>query len=207
MYSEKITPQINKIFENLRVELQKTIDLTDISDVLVNKTSQKVGNEITLRSKTILSDMLLDLEDSVFQDVFFSDITRQNKFMAINLRKEIIDKYEFTLSNSIDYKEASRIVRASLVGAGVLSVGGVGSLLISNLYAVPFDPVSISVIIVAAFGVALADYFLIAPRMNKQHFKKAVDKFLSETQQQFLNWFNEIEQYFIQRVNQIKKEI
>ncbi|WP_299667809.1 hypothetical protein [uncultured Psychromonas sp.] len=209
MYSEKMKPKVEKMFNDLRVKTLEIADSNSANDV-VSRVCQRVSSETTSRSKTMLSDMLFDLNDSLLQTSFFTDISRQNKFMELNLRKEILGKYQFTTSNTIDYQEASRIMQAIKVGSGTLVIGGaceIGVVLIAGLSLSSLVPVPVGILIVAAFAAALVDYFIIEPNRNKKNISQAIDKYLIEAQQQFLNWFDEVENYFNKRVDELKQTI
>ncbi|NVP03094.1 hypothetical protein HWA77_23070 [Photobacterium damselae subsp. damselae] len=58
-----------------------------------------------------------------------------------------------------------------------------------------------------ALGSAVADYFLIEPNRNKKKFFLAIDEYFSEAKEQYVNWFDEIENYFNKRVDKIKQTI
>ena len=52
---------------------------------------------------------------------------------------------------------------------------------------------------------ALADYYAIEPAKNKKALAQALDNYLVDAKQQFLNWFDEVEKYFNVRVEEIKQ--
>ena len=76
----------------------------------------------------------------------------------------------------------------------------IAGLSISNLV-----PIPISILIVASIGAALADYYAIEPAKNKKALAQALDNYLVDAKQQFLNWFDEVEKYFNVRVEEIKQ--
>ena len=85
---------------------------------------------------------------------------------------------------------------------GVIEIGVVlaAGLSLSNL--VPFP---ISVLVVASIGAALTDYFTIEPARNKKNLAHALDMYLINAKEQFLEWFDKIEQFFNKRVEEIKQ--
>ncbi len=210
MYSEMIKPKVEKIFSELRTEVHKIVVEVNSANEAVNRISQRVSSEMASRSKTILSDMLFDLNDTLLQTPFFADTARQNKFAELNLRQEILSKYQFTVSITVNYKKASRIVQALKVGGGTLVIGGIGEIgvvLIAGLSLSSLVPVPVGALVAVAFGAAMVDYLAIEPNRSKKNFFQAIDKYLSEAQQQFLTWFDEVENYFNQRVEGIKQTI
>ncbi|MDF4801799.1 hypothetical protein P3592_13375 [Vibrio parahaemolyticus] len=211
MYSDTIKSKIDKMFSDLRDEVQESIDESFPSNDMVNTVCGRVRSEMESRSKTMLSDMLFELNDSVLQTSFFSDnIAGQNTFLMHNLRQEVLSKYQFATTTTINYQETSRVVGSVKVGAGVLAVGGVceiGVVLIGGLSFSSLVPIPVGMLFAVAFGSAIADYFIIEPNRNKKQFFLAIDEYFSEAKEQYINWFDEIENYFNKRVNEIKQMI
>ncbi|MFQ7292393.1 MAG: hypothetical protein ACLRQ0_09190 [Monoglobales bacterium] len=210
MYSTIIKPKVDLIFDNLRKKVSSTIWESSTSNETLSRVTRLVSSELSTRSKSILSDMLFELSDKMLESDFFSDISKQNKFFEINLRQEILSKYQFAPSTTVNYKEASRTVQALKVGGATLVIGGVaeiGVVLIAGLSLSSLVPIPISVLVVASIGAALADYYAIEPKKNKKALAQALDSYLVEAKQQFLNWFDEVEKYFNMRVEEIKQTL
>lgn len=210
MYSETIKPKVDTMFNDLRKKVFSLVSTSSVSNETINKVAKTVSSELATRSKSILSDMLFELSDSLLSTEFFSDIARQNKFYEANLRQEILDKYQFAPTTTVDYKEASKTIQALKVGGVTLAVGGaieVGAVLIAGLSFSQLVPIPISVLIVASIGAALADYFAIAPEQNKKALTEALNNYLNQTKKQFLKWFDDVEHYFNMRVEEIKQTL
>lgn len=205
-----IKPKIDKLFNDLRAEIQKIVVDSNSANEAMNRIFQRVSSETSVRSKTMLSDMLFNLDDEVSQTPFFADTTRRNKFTVTNLRQEILSKYQFSLNTTINYKEVARIEHAAKVGCGTLAIGGVleiGAVLISGLPISNLVPIPIGVLVIAAFGSAAVDYIAVQPSRNKKNLYLAIDNYLIEVHINFMRWFDEIENYYNKRVNEIKKTI
>lgn len=210
MYSTKIMPKVDKMFIELKARVASIIAETSTSKEATNKITKTVSSELATRSKSLLSDMLFDLNDSLMETDFFSDISKQNRFTEVNLRKEILDKYQFSASSTIDYNEASRKINALAVGGGTLIVGGaieVGYVLIKGLNLSTIIPIPISVLIVASIGIALADYYKIEPNRSKKALNISINNYLDQVKAQFIAWFDEVENYYKKRVEEIKQTI
>ena len=210
MYSTTIKPKVDVMFDDLRKKVSSIVVESSTSNEAINNVTKMVSSELAARSKSILSDMLFDLSDNLMETDFFADIARQNKFSEINLRQEILSKYQFAPSTTVNYKEASRTVQALKVSGSTLVVGGVaeiGVVLIAGLSLSSLAPIPISVLVVASIGVALADYYAIEPKKNKKALAQALDSYLVAAKQQFLNWFDEVEKYFNMRVEEIKQTL
>lgn len=199
------------MFNDLSKEIQKFVDESCSLNDAVEKISNLVSSKIKLRSKTMLSDMLFELNDSVLQTSYFADnIARQNDFLSKNFPQEILSKYQLSITTKVDYQEACQDLEAAKIGGGVLAVGGVcaiGGVLIGGLSFSSLVPIPIGILFAAAFGAAMADYFFIEPNRNKKQFFLAIDKYLSEAKKQYVNWFNGIENYFYKQVDDFKQVI
>ena len=207
MYSESIKNRIDQMFDELKTKTSSIISNTSTSKEASEKVTRLVSSELTTRSKLVLSDMLFSLTDALMETEDFQDIAKQNKFMDINLRQEILNKYRFNVDSTLDYKEASREIKALLAGGLVLAVGGaaeIGYVLVSELEFSILVPVPICVLIVASIGAALADYYAIEPKRTRKAMKAAVDSYLDQSREEYLKWLDEVENYFNSRVEEIK---
>ena len=210
MYSEKIESKVNAMFSDLSRRINSTLIDSFTAEEAITSVIQLVSSELTIRSQTILSDMLYELTNDTLNTDFFADIGRQNLFFEINLRYEIMSKYQFTPSTTVNYKEASKTVQALKIGGATFVVGGaaeIGAALAAGLSVSSLVPIPISILIVASIGAALADYHVLEPAKNKKRLAQAVKAYLEEVRKQFLEWFNDVEQYYNRRVKEIVEEI
>ena len=175
MYSTTIKPKVDKMFSDLDRQAKEIIATSTSMNEAVARATRLVSSEVSTRSKTILSDMLDDLTNALLETEFFADITKQNAFYRMNLQEEILSKYHFAPS-------------------------AFAGLSLSSLV-----PIPISVLVVASIGAALADYYAIEHARNKKNLALAFDNYLVQAKQQFLNWFDEVEQYFNARVEEFKQ--
>lgn len=208
MYSSKINSKVEVMFDELQKKVSAIVASSSTSREAIDRVTKTVSSELTTRSKSILSDMLFDLSDDLTGTEFFKDISRQNKFSEINLRQEILNKYKFMPSTTVDYKAAMKEIEALAVGGTVLVIGGVievGVVLIKGLSLSSLAPIPIGILLVASIGAALADYFVVSSSHSKKQMVNAIDNYLVQVKKQFLNWFDEVENYFNMRVEEIKK--
>lgn len=225
MYSKTIKPKVDVMFNDLRNKVPAIIDESSASNEAVKNITKLVSSELSTRSKSIMSDMLFDLSDALMETEFFADVARQNRFSEINLRQEILSKYQFASSASVNYKETSRMCQAAKTGAkaGAIIGGGtfavetvidIGAILISGLSSSSCVPISLTTLVISSISAFLGSFCLagigsyaVQPTRNKRALAQAVDTYLSEAQQQFLNWFDEVEKYFNMRVEEIKQTL
>ena len=208
MYRTKIEPKIDKMFNDLINKINDIVERSSSSKETITLTTSLVSSELAIRSQSILSDMIFDMTNSLLKTDFFSDVSKRNKFYRVNLRSEIINKYQFSPASSVNYKEISRELQALKVGGVTLAAGGaieVGAVLISGLSLSSLVPIPIAALVAVSIGAALTDYYAIEPARSKKALKGALDNYLTQTKGQFLNWFDEIERYFNKRVEEIKQ--
>lgn len=210
MYSTTIKPKVDEMFSTLRLQVSSIVNESSTPNDAVDNVTKLVSSELATRSKSILSDMLFSLSDELMETDFFSDLKRQNRFSEINLRQEILSKYQFAPSATIDYHEASSSVAAMKMGGAVFVAGGIaeiGVVLIKGLTLSDLIPIPISLLLAASIGAALADYYAIEPEKNRKSLARVLDIYLVDTEQQFLRWFDEVEKYFNVRVEEIKQTL
>lgn len=208
MYSKTIKRKVEEMFSELKKRVSAIVGESMSTDEIIREVTRVVSSELSTRSRTILSDMLFELSDSLLKTDFFSDVARQNKFFEINLRQEILNKYRFDATTSVKYEESSKTLQALKVGGITFAAGAaieIGSVLIAGLSFPALVPIPISILVAASIGAALTDYYVIEPARNKKKLALALEDYLLRAQQQFLQWFDEIENYFNARVEEIKK--
>ena len=112
MYSTTIKSKVDKMFSDLGKQAREIISISTSMNDAANHATRLVSSEVSTRSKTILSDMLYDLTSDLMGTEFFSDISKQNAFYRVDLQEEILSKYQYAPSASVNYKEASRTIQA-----------------------------------------------------------------------------------------------
>lgn len=210
MYSTSMKPKVDTLFEELIKKSHAIVNEAATYSEAVDRVTKLAGSELAARSKTILSDMLFELSDSVMETDFFTDVVRQNQFIEANLRQEVLNKYQFAPDVTMDYKEASRTIRALETGGAAFALIGlaeVGTVLMKRLSFSSLVPVPVSLLIIASIGAAMADYYVVEPKRSRKATKAALETYFVQMKQQFLTWFDEIETYFNKRVEEIKQTI
>lgn len=207
MYSDSIKDKVNTMFDDLKKRVYIIVSDSNTAKEAAQKVTNLASSELATRSKSLLSDMLFDLSDSLMNTDYFNDISKQNKFTEINLRQEILSKYQFSATGTVNYNETSRENRALKVGGITFVIGGVaelGYVLISGLSLSSLIPIPIGTLIAASIGTALTDYYTIEPKREKKAMLNALNDYFEQAKKQFIDWFNEVERYFNMRVEEIK---
>ena len=145
----------------------------------------------------LITDLYSEMSKKTLSSKEFEDIERVSKFYETDIKKEILEKYKFKVTNKIDYKEANKLYTSLGMAAGTMAIGGILKYVLQNNINIPFIVIICGAVM--AFG---ASYFL-KPSANKRNLEKAVDEFLDKTKKEFIAWFHEIEKYYNKRVKDI----
>ena len=73
MYSTTIKPKVDVMFDDLRKKVATIVSESSNSNEAVTAVTKLVSSELATRSKSILSDMLFDLSDSLSKKELFND--------------------------------------------------------------------------------------------------------------------------------------
>ena len=195
MYS--INKSIDNIFSDLKKESYKLFNLNSNIDSVSKKIADKISLDLTVKSKMLITDLYSEMSKKTLLSKDFEDIERKSKFYETDIKKEILEKYKFKVTNKIDYKEANKLYTSLGMAAGTMALGGIFKYVLQNHINIPFIVIICGAIV--AFGVT---YFS-KPSADKRNLEKAVNEFLDKTKKEFIAWFDEIEKYYNKRVKDI----
>ena len=187
-----INKNIDNIFSDLKKESYKFFNLSSNIKIV-----DKISLDLTIKSKMLITDLYSEMSKKTLSSKEFEDIERVSKFYETDIKKEILEKYKFKVTNKIDYKEANKLYTSLGMAAGTMAIGGILKYVLQNNINIPFIVIICGAVM--AFG---ASYFL-KPSANKRNLEKAVDEFLDKTKKEFIAWFHEIEKYYNKRVKDI----
>ena len=192
-----INKNIDNIFSDLKKESYKLFNLSSNIDSVSKKIADKISLDLTVKSKMLITDLYSEMSKKTLLSKEFEDIERKSKFYETDIKKEILEKYKFKVTNKIDYKEANKLYTSLGMAAGTMALGGILKYVLQNHINIPFIVIICGAIV--AFGVT---YFS-KPSADKRNLEKAVDEFLDKTKKEFIAWFDEIEKYYNKRVKDI----
>lgn len=207
MYDKNIL--VSKVEEMFRELKEKSGDiLTSFTsvDYASKLIVEMVSSETALRSKSLLIDVYAQLSKAVLDSPDFAGAERKNSFYEMNLRSEIMEKYQFDVTSlksfqdGIQYKEINKIYASVAAAAGTVAVGGVLKYALVSTINFP-----IVVIIAGALLAFCGVYFKAVPIGNKAALESALKDFFAESKLEFISWFDEIERYFDKRVDDLVK--
>lgn len=188
---------IDEIFLYLKKESYELFNLSSNIDSISKKIIDKITLDLTIKSKMLITDIYSDMSKKTLASKEFEDIERKSKFYETNIKKEILEKYKFQVTNKIDYKEANKLYTSLGIAAGTMTLGGILKYVLQNHINIPF------IIIICGAFIAFGVVYFLKPSEDKRSLEKSVDEFLDKTKKEFIAWFDEIERYYNKRVKDI----
>ena len=205
MYNKKdLIRKIDEMFEDLKRQSYEVISIHSDFSAASRMIIDMVSSEITMRSKTLITDMYAKMSESTLSSTMFNNAEKKSKFYEANIRREILSKYQFDVKsvnafkNGIQYEELHRLYSSLAVSAGTAAVGGILKYLLAATVNIPMV-----VIIAGAAAAFCVSYLKVIPNQKKVKFREAVYSFLSELREEFIMWFDEIEKYYNDRIKDL----
>ena len=205
MYNKELERQVHTLFKELKA---KSNDIASEARTNTNATERimrLVSSTISAEAEGYMVDMYACLVEKIKSEDFFKNPENLNAFYRLNLRDELNEKYQFNIEDidaykkGIEYKDINQLYAAAGAAAGTLALGGILKFALSSVINIPFV-----VVIAGAVVAACAAYFAV-PKRNCKEYKKAVDKFLSDLENDILDWFVNVEVYFNEQVRTLYK--
>lgn len=201
MYNAKLQKQVKQMFRDLQTKADEVITSSSTYKIASERMMNMVSSRVSAETEGYIIDLYASFAERIRKEEFFQNPEHLNAFYRLNLREELNSKYHFEIGSldvykkGIDYDEINRLYASLGVMAGTLAVGGILKFAISGAVNIPF-----AVIIAGAVAAACAAYFKIVPKKNKKEFRRAVNKFLNDLENDILNWFVDVENFFESRV-------
>lgn len=209
MFDTIIKPKLKILFNDLRKKISKLFSEDTLDSNMYDKAVNMINSEVILNSKLILGDLLLDLTNEIMVREFNDNIPIQNEFNRRNYRSEIMANYKFVpditccFDNKLSIKHSIKVMAASIFLCIILLLlfyFVTDIFVLNNLFVI------ILLLLVSTIA-GVVDYFYIEPARNKKRLEMALNKYLLETEQQLLEWYNEISKDFYNKVDSFKKEL
>ncbi len=200
MYNKELEKQLHQLFEELSEKAAQIASEARTNTEATDRIMRLVSSSISAEAEGYMVDMYACLVEKIKSEEYFKNPENLNAFYRLNLREELNEKYQFNIENidayknGIEYKEINQLYVAAGTAAGTLALGGILKFALSSVIGIPFP-----VIIAGALVAACAAYFAI-PTKNRKDYKKAVEKFMKDLENDILDWFVDVEMYFEQQV-------
>ena len=205
MYSKELEKQLHQLFEELSEKTDQIASEARTNTEATDRIMRLVSSSISAEAEGYMVDMYACLVDKIKRAEHVKNPENLNAFYRLNLREELNEKYQFNIDNidaykkGIEYKEINQLYVAAGAAAGTLALGGILKFALSSVIGIPFP-----IIIAGALVAACATYFAI-PTKNRKDYKKAVDKFMKDLENDILDWFVDVEVYFDEQVRTLYK--
>lgn len=205
MYNKELEKQLHQLFDELSRKANQIASEARTNTEATDRIMRLVSSSISAEAEGYMVDMYACLVDKIKSEEYFKNPENLNAFYRLNLREELNEKYQFNIENidaykkGIEYKEINQLYVAAGAAAGTLALGGILKFALSSVIGIPFP-----IIIAGALVVACSAYFAI-PTKNRKEYKKAVDKFMKDLENDILDWFVDVEVYFDEQVRTLYK--
>ena len=205
MYNKELEKQLHQLFEELSEKTNQIASEARTNTEATDRIMRLVSSSISAEAEGYMVDMYACLVEKIKSEEYFNNPENLIAFYRLNLREELNEKYQFNIENidaykkGIEYKEINQLYVAAGTAAGTLALGGILKFALSSVIGIPFP-----IIIAGALVAACAAYFAI-PTKNRKEYKKAVDKFMKDLENDILDWFVDVEVYFEQQVRTLYK--
>lgn len=199
MHNKDLTiSKVETMFKDFRKQAEKIINESINYDNASKRIVEIVSSETGIRSKTLFTDMYAEMSKDTLKSEDFKDPERQFEFYEANIRGEVISTFQFSAvskTGGIDFKEANKLHYSIAAGTGTAVAGGVARYALGSVFIIP-----VSAIIASSLAVFFLTYKKTVPEKNDAAFKKAVEKFLEDTMNALIQWFDKVEEYYNKRV-------
>lgn len=205
MYNKELEKQVHELFKELKAKANNIASEARTNTDTTERIMRLVSSTISAEAEGYMVDMYACLVEKIKSEDFFKNPENLNAFYRLNLRDGLNEKYQFNIEdidaykNGIEYKDINQLYAAAGAAAGTLALGGILKFALSKVIGIPF------VIVIAGAVVAACAAYFAVPTRNRKEYKKAIDKFLCDLENDILDWFVDVEVYFDEQVRTLYK--
>ena len=199
-YKIKIKNYIQKIIDGLMKDTKESIASGMSDKQVIERITRATVNKLTPESKMIMSSVYNMMVDDTLADDIFQNPENKTAFYQMDILKDLNSKFIFEVPDKIDYQESKRELDNWIkCGSIAVVVGGVVSIKFKS-----FIPVGISfaVVLAAIMGMII---FNNSKKGNSTNINALVFEYLNSVQESLLEWIDTIENYYDEKIEQLKK--
>ena len=212
MYNGTVKKMISEKINAMLPELEEMVDHAPSSEMAAQNVMNYASSKIVGMSRGWLSTEYAELSEKTLSEDIFQIPVNANKFYALELQKEIMDKYKLDIKTLNSYKEGmtvrevNRIYASAGAAVGTAAVGGI-------LLGVLSGAVDIPLVVIIAGAVACAlvgggvTYAKIVPNVNKNRYKEALRKFSVELTSELCQWVDTVADFYDAEVSKLKETL
>lgn len=201
MYKTLVDNQINELFNELYEKCISISKKNNDEEYSINKINDVISRELNIRSKSMIVDVLYRLNEQVLSEPFFYDVSINNQFRRLNLIDSIPKELPFSF-NQFYYNYAYRNTRYIVISISLTVLGLL--LIIKETKIFSISTLLMSIIIGLSIGSIAFEYNVWGPKRRQAHFELALNIYLKDLRDSYLDWFVKIENYFYLKVDEFK---
>lgn len=204
---------INEMHELLHEEVDKT--LREVRENFnqydeMNERNQTLFIERTARNVRVKSELLVEdicqaLQKDTLNKPFLSDFALKNKFYEAGITDRVYETFKnpdiLARIDRFELKEINQTYLSLATAAGTMMLGGVLKYVLQNRI-----DVSLMAILLGGLIVGGISYFQI-PQINRKTRQTVLEDFLEELRKGWMEWLNEVEQFYFKEVERFKQNL
>jgi hypothetical protein len=194
--NEYLPPLIEKTFSEMRARITEIEREAGDRERIATAICDYVSAFIAAESKSLASSLYTKLSEETLGKEPFITARNQNKFYEKDIWAMIFDKYSFAIQEKIDYKQVNENIDALPVPLGAASFGIILSIALSKAIIIP-------IALIVAGGL----YYFIRENKktaNTDNFVFAIDSYLESIKSGLMVWFEHIENFYHEQVEEVK---
>jgi hypothetical protein len=196
---EALLPSINKTFEDIRSHVSDIERNTSQRDRIIRAICDYVTQTITAESKSLLSSFYSGMMDQTLGNEPFLTARNKNKFYDRDIRSMIFDRYNFSVSEDINYTQADEKCKAMPIPVGTAGLGVILSVALSQAVILP-----ISLIIAGGLYYYISEY---EKNKGQGEFMAVINRYINSVEGDLIIWFEHIEKFYNEQVDELKTSI
>jgi hypothetical protein len=196
---DALLPSINKTFEDIRSYVSGIERHTDQRDRIIRSICDYVTQTITAESKSLLSSFYSKIMDQTLGNEPFLTARNKNKFYDKDIRGMIFDRYNFSVSEDINYSQANEKCKAMPLPAGTAGLGIILSIALAKVAILPM-----SLIIAGGLYCFISKY---EKDKAQNEFMTAINRYIHSVKGELIIWLEHIEAFYNEQVEELKRSI
>ena len=210
--SEKVKIYIKELFGEMKEEVFDIVNTSPSPKIATQNIMEYVSSKIAAASQGYMVDLYGELSRKTLNEAVFQDPANANKFYELNMRKKISDAYQFdiqdlkTYSTGIDFNEINRVYAAAGAAVGSAAVGGILLGALSGIVSIPMVVIIAGAVLTGIAGGGMT-YAKIVPEKNRANFRKAVESFMGNLEDELFNWVDAVVEFYNEKVGELKTNL
>jgi len=193
---DALMPLIKEKFDNIRSDVSGIERNTEQKERVIKAVCDYVTQTITVESKLLLSSFYsILMDETLSHEPFLNNTRNKNRFYRLDIFSRISGKYNFSITEDIDYRQVYKKYSALPVPAGTIGIGVILSVALSRVVIIPISLVAAGVL-----------YYFISEQgknKNKHEFNAAINRYLDTVESELCIWFKNIEDFYNKHVEEL----